>query len=102
MSKARITLNRGDLLMWDPGPRSALGPGPLLVADEHELWYQFSNKPWHEMEQRVEPNGPLVRGLTVEQAEAVLNGEAEWTLPGRLWKCYDRATMTDLPPRGCA
>ena len=54
--------------------------------------FQFGRLAWDEMEFL---SG--IKGLTVSQAEAVLRGEAEFPLPGYIYKCYDEATGQSFP-----
>ena len=79
-----ITLKPGDLVYWEP-PEDAenMAAGMAAVADDgHSLMFQFGPRPWHEYPQP---------GPTVAEAVEILNGRAEFTLPGRIWKCYDAA-----------
>jgi hypothetical protein len=79
-----VTLKPGDLVWWEDGDNSA----PLLVADDGvSLEFQFGQKPWHLQDLR--------NGKTVVELENILNGKAEWTGSGRLYKCYD--AQSDLP-----
>lgn len=88
----RTTLKPGDLVMWaeeDPG----MDPTPMLVTEDgQQFQFQFGRKPWHEMTFLGDQHG-----LTVPQAEAVLRGEAEFPLPGYIFKCYDEATGQSFP-----
>lgn len=90
MSTPRTTLNPGDLVMW---VEEDLDPTAMLVTEDGQSFqFQFGRKPWHEM---FFENGE--QGLTVSQAEAVLRGEAEFPLPGYIFKCYDEATGQSFP-----
>jgi hypothetical protein len=88
----RTTLKPGDLLWWEPGPGEENAEGSaLLVSDDGEsLMFQFARVPWHEMAAQAMSWGE--RGLTVQEAEAVLRGEAEFRLPGHIYKAYDEAS----------
>lgn len=92
MVTERVSLRPGDVIAWDPDQPGCL-PGHLLVGPihglGHGLWFFTSPKPWHEQEIFG------VRGLTTEQAEAVLNGEAEWQGPGHIFKSRDAMTGQD-------
>ena len=80
-----VTLKPGDMVWWEDGEKSA----PLLVADDVNLEFQFGVKPWHLQDLR--------NGKTVVEVENILNGRAEWTGPGYLYKCYDNESDTALP-----
>lgn len=92
----RTTLKPGDLVMWvEETPN--MEPSPLLVTEDGQSFqFQFGRKPWHEMTFLGD-----TRGLTVEQAQVVLeryDGDLDATgLPGRLYKCYDEATGQSFP-----
>jgi hypothetical protein len=81
---ARITLEPGDLIAWEAPELRHNVPGYMLVGPMPDvgrgegLWFQFNPRPWHEY--RIAG----VQGLTVREAEEVLNGEREWPGPGRL------------------
>lgn len=90
---SRITLNPGDILIWhDPDAQTYEPVAPMVVAPNGtDLWFQFAPKPWHLLTQ----DG--VKGLTVSEAEDVLNGELEWDGPGYLFKSYDAEHDMSLP-----
>lgn len=100
MDESRITLNPGDLVMWDDGERSAM----LLVTKGGELWFQFSKEPFEVMEFRyTDDQHSSFRGLSAAEVEEVLNGERCWHGDGYLFKCYDAETERSIPdPRGVA
>ena len=67
-----VVLQDGDLLIWEDEP--GYGPSALLVRDG-ALWFQFHGKPWHEAPHH---------GLTLEEAQDVLNGRVPFRFGGRL------------------
>lgn len=68
----QIVLKDGDLLIWEDEP--GVSPSALLVRDG-ALWFQFHGKPWHE--------SPY-NGLTLVEAQDVLNGKLPFRFGGRL------------------
>ena len=86
----RTTLNPGDLVEWvEEDIETAL---LAVTEDGQRFQFQFARQAWDEMTFK---NGE--HGLTVPQAEAVLRGEAEFPLPGYIFKCYDEATGQSFP-----
>jgi len=67
-----VVLRDGDLVIWEGEP--GYDPSALLVRDG-ALWFQFHDKPWHE---------PPHHGLTLEEAQDVLNGKLSFRFEGRL------------------
>lgn len=81
----RVTLRTGDLIYWEP-PLGDEDHAPGVAAVENgALMFQFGTRPWDQF------GGP-----TLAEAVEILNGEREFPLPGRIWKCYDAATDRNL------
>ena len=83
----RTTINPGDLVIWVEDPDIDATVTMLVTDDGQRFQWQFARQAWDEMTFIGDQ-----RGLTVSQAEAVLRGEAEFPLPGYIYKCYDEAT----------
>lgn len=88
---SRYTLKPGDLLMVDP-VRPGINPTPCVVAENGvDLMWQYNPTPWHLLNIKGLP------GLTVKQAEEVLQGVREYE-GAVIYKVFEEATQTSFAP----
>lgn len=78
----RTTLKPGDVLFWAADPEDEGREGTPVLVEEDGLRVVYSPYLWHQA-------AGAERGLTTQEAEAVLRGEAEFLLPGHIYKSYD-------------
>ena len=84
-----VTLKPGDLVMWVENEHTQTA---LMVTEDGERFqFQFARQAWDEM------TFDGSSGLTTREAESVLRGEAQFRLPGYIYKCYDEESGRSFP-----
>lgn len=86
----RTTLKPGDVLFWAADPEDETREGTPILVEDDGLRVVFSPYLWHHA------SGDE-RGLTTQEAEAVLRGEAQFRLPGYIYKAYDEESGRSFP-----